>query len=100
MFLVQDYGTDLDWFTTELIGEIEKRKIFEEFEWFNLFSTVQAFGFKKGKTVYHKWRRSKLARIDEIDDMINQSKMTIFDRLIRMNRPKTIFDNLIKSKGK
>jgi len=61
-----------------------------------LLGVIQGLGFKKGQTVFTKWRRKKLERIREIEDKINEDKLNIFERLIRHSIPKTVFDNLIK----
>ncbi len=61
-----------------------------------LLGVIQGLGFKKGQTIFTKWRRKKLERIREIEDKINEDKLNIFERLIRHNIPKTVFDNLIK----
>jgi len=98
--LIQEYGEDLELFIKELIGEIEKRKIMDQLEQADLFGAVQASGFKKGQSIFTKWRRKRLNRIEEINDGINEDELTIFERLIKQNRPKNVFDNLILNKRK
>jgi len=98
--LIQKYGEDLELFIKELMGEIEKRKIMDQLEQADLLGAIQGLGFKKGKTIFTSWRRKRLNRIEEINDNINEDKLTIFERLIKQNRPKNVFDNLILNKRK
>jgi len=98
--LIQEYGEDLELFVKELIGEIEKRKIMDQLEYADLLGAIQGLGFKKGKAIFTTWRRKQLARIEEIDDNINEDQLNVFEKLIRQNKPKTVFDSLIASKRK
>ena len=96
--MIQEYGEDLGLFVKELIGEIEKRKIMDQLEQADLFGAVQGLGFKKGKTIFTNWRRRKLARIEEINDSIDEDELTVFEKLRKQNEPKTVFDRLIRRK--
>lgn len=100
ILLVQDYGNDLGEYIKELTGEIEKANIVDQIEQANLLSVVQGIGKKKGHIFFTKWRRKKLEQMFEIDEKINEDKKTVFEKLIKQNKPKTVFDNLIKIKGK
>ena len=100
ILLIQEYGEDLELFIKELMGEIEKRKIMDQLEQADLFGAVQGLGFKKGQSIFTKWRNKKLARIKEIDDEIHFDELNVFEKLRKQNEPKTIFDRLIQSKDR
>jgi len=100
ILLIQEYEEDLELFIKELMGEIEKRKIMDQLEQADLFGAIQGLGFKKGRSVFTNWRRKRLARIEEINDEVHFDELNVFEKLIRRNKPKTIFDNLIASKRK
>lgn len=64
----------------------------------DLLGAVQGLGFKKGKSVFTKWRKGKLNRIEKIDDEIHFDELTIFEKLEKQDEPKTVFDKLIRRK--
>ena len=99
--LIDEYGEDLYWFTEKIVGELERIRILKDLERFNLLATVQALGAsKKGRIQYHKWHRQKLSRLDELGDIEMDSGLTVFEKLQQKNKPRTIFDGLIKYGGK
>ena len=94
--MVQEYGEELIWFIEEFILDIEKEKIIDELNKADLLGRIQGVGNKKGNILFAKWRREKISKLDEINDELNYDKLTIFERLIKSKKPKTIFDKLIK----
>ena len=100
--LVNEYSDDLYWASEKIVGELERQRIIRELEQFNLLSTVHALGTKQGKTQYYRWRRKKLAKLEDIEEMMVVSELNVFQRLQRQqkNRTRTVFDNLIQQKRK
>ena len=96
IFLIQEYEDELYWFAEKLIKETEKRKIINQLDQADLLGIIQGIGYKKGGMNFTKWRRKKILRINEINDELNEDKLTIFERLTKKKEPKTLFDSLIK----
>ena len=94
--LVQEYGEELSWFIEEFILEIEKERIINQLSKADLLGVIQGVGHKKGNLLFTKWRREKISKLDEINDELNYDKLTVFERLVKSKKPKTIFDRLIK----
>jgi hypothetical protein len=67
-----------------------------------MFAAIQGIGYEKGATIFSKWRRGKLFRIDEINDKLDEANLNIFERLIKRKRytSGTIFDRFNKRKKK
>lgn len=83
-------------FVEKYILIISRYKEQEELRLGDIIVAARQTGTKKGNTLYGRWRRSKLNRIDELSNEIEAESLTVFERLRRLktNKTSTVFDRI------